>query len=104
MTGDSKDALRPPSRMCPDPRVPLLCMWHSQEPPFALFDGTARPKALMYFVQRHATHHFELPPNPHLTREQHAMWKVQVADLPPEKVKAAYDTLQHETGLPKEEL
>ena len=70
----------------------------------ALFDGKARPKELMYFVQRHASRSIELPPNPHLTRDQHVMWKVQVADLPQEKIEAAYETLQRETGLAKDEL
>ena len=34
---------------------------------------------------------YELPPNPHLTREQHALWKEQVAELAPHKVEAAYE-------------
>lgn len=76
----------------------------NKEPPFALYNGQARPKEMMYFLQRHATHSFELPPNPHLTREQHAMWKQQVADLPSEKVKAAYESLERETGLARDEL
>jgi hypothetical protein len=76
----------------------------AQEPPFVLFDGKVSPKNLMFFVQRHATHRFDLPPNPHLSRKQHAMWKEQVAGLPPDKVKAAYETLLRETGLTKDEL
>ena len=28
----------------------------------------------MYFLHRHATHAFVLPPNPHLTREQQLAW------------------------------
>ncbi|KAL3924967.1 MAG: hypothetical protein SGPRY_003764, partial [Prymnesium sp.] len=77
---------------------------HSKEPPFPHFDGNARPKDLMYFMQRHASHQFELPPNPHLTREQHALWKEQVAELPAEKMHAAYEILQKETGLERDEL
>ena len=64
----------------------------------------ARPKDIMYFAQQHATHAFELPPNPHLTREQHVMWKEQVGALPQEKVRAAYETLERETGLARDEL
>ena len=75
-----------------------------QEPPFALFDGKGRPKDMMYFLQKHATHRFELPPNPHLSREQHTMWKEQVAELPAEKVEAAYQSLERETGLARDEL
>ncbi|KAL1525168.1 hypothetical protein AB1Y20_020039 [Prymnesium parvum] len=75
-----------------------------KDPPFAQFDGNARPKEMMYFLQRHASHPFELPPNPHLTREQHAMWKDQVAGLPREKVESAYEKLQRETGLTRDEL
>lgn len=58
----------------------------------------------MYFMQRHASHQFELPPNPHLTREQHALWKEQVAELPAEKMHAAYEILRKETGLERDEL
>ena len=76
----------------------------AQEAPFSFFDGKARPKEMMYFLQRHATYAFELPPNPHLTREQHEMWKVQVAELPSEKVEAAYKSLEQETGLMRDEL
>ena len=72
--------------------------------PFSLFHGNARPKELLYFAQRHASFPFELPPNPHLTREQHTVWKEQVAQLPAEKVEKAYETLQRETGLLRDEL
>ena len=58
----------------------------------------------MYFLQRHATHAFSLPPNPHLSREQHAAWKVQVVDLPGDGADAAYQALERETGLPRDEL
>ena len=53
---------------------------------------------------QHATHRFELPPNPHLTREQQAAWIEQVAQLPAQKREAAFDALQRETGLGREEL
>lgn len=79
-------------------------MLFAQHPPFPMFDGEVKPKEMMYFLQRHATHRFALPPNPHLTREQHELWKAQVAHLPPEKVDAAYTALQRETGLPRDEL
>ena len=75
-----------------------------QEAPFSFFDGKVRPKEMMYFLQRHATSAFELPPNPHLSREQHELWKVQVAELPSEKVEAAYQSLERETGLARDEL
>ena len=75
-----------------------------KDPPLSLFDGDARPKELLYFAQRHASTRFELPPNPHLSREQHAAWKDQVGQLPPDKVKKAYDKLIEETGLRKDEL
>ena len=68
------------------------------------FDATAKPKELLYYAQQHATHRFELPPNPHLSREQHAAWKEQVEQLPPEKIERAYQTLYDETGLRKDEL
>ena len=75
-----------------------------KEPPHSLFHGVARPKELLYFAQAHATHRFALPPNPHLTREQHAAWKQQVAQLPKDKVEQAYAKLAHETGRAKDEL
>lgn len=75
-----------------------------KEPPLPLFDGNARPKELLYFAKRHASHAFELPPNPHLTREQHAAWKQQVGNLPSDKVERAYKTLHDETGLDKDEV
>ena len=62
------------------------------------------PQELLYFAQRHASFPFELPPNPHLTREQHAAWKEQVQELPAAKVEKAYQTLQEETGLQRDEL
>ena len=49
-----------------------------KEPPYSKFDGRAHPKELMYFLQRHATKAVDLPPNPHLTREQQEAWKEQV--------------------------
>ena len=74
-------------------------------PPFPFFrEDDARPKELLYFAQKHASTRFELPPNPHLTREQHAAWKEQVAQLPQEKVDKAYAKLREETGLTKDEL
>ena len=84
--------------------IVLMLPARRKEPPFALFDGDARPKELLYFAQRHASFPFELPPNPHLTREQHEAWKVQVEELPREKVDKAYATLQRETGLARDEL
>ena len=72
---------------------------------FTLRIGRARTKAeLLLFAQQHATHRFELPPNPHLTREQQAAWIEQVGELPVEKREAAFDSLQRETGLGREEL
>ena len=68
------------------------------------YDGTVKPKELLYFAKQHASLPFDLPPNPHLTREQHEAWKVQVKDLPEEKVEAAYERLQSETGLNRDEL
>ena len=73
-------------------------------PPFTLYHGTAKPKELLYFARAHASTSFELPPNPHLTREQHVAWKEQVAELPREKVEGAYERLQQETGLSRDEL
>lgn len=84
--------------------VVLMLPARRKDPPFALFHGTARPKELLYFAQAHASHRFELPPNPHLTREQHVAWKEQVQALPPEKVERAYQALQAETGLERDEL
>ena len=86
--------------------LPLVLMLPAKrkEAPFALFHGTARPKELLYFAQAHASFGFALPPNPHLTREQHAAWKEQVQELPAEKVAKAYATLQRETGLARDEL
>lgn len=75
-----------------------------KEPPFSLFHGEARPKELLYFAQQLASHRFELPPNPHLTREQHAAWKEQVSALPADKVAKAYAKLKDETGLEKDEV
>ena len=72
--------------------------------PFALFHGNARPKELLYFARAHASFAFDLPPNPHLTREQHAAWKEQVQQLPADKVEKAYATLKRETGLERDEL
>ena len=71
---------------------------------FTLRIGRARTKELLLFAQQHATHRFELPPNPHLTREQQAAWIEQVGELPVEKREAAFDSLQRETGLGREEL
>ena len=75
-----------------------------KQPPHSLFHGSARPKELLYFLQAHASYRFELPPNPHLTREQHTMWKEQVQQLPREKVERAYQRLFDETGLQRDEL
>ena len=73
-------------------------------PPFSLFHGEAKPKELLYFAQRHASFDFTLPPNPHLSREQHAAWKEQVQNLPAAKVEAAYLKLEKETGRARDEL
>ena len=75
-----------------------------KEPPYAIFRGTPRPKELMYFAASHASAPFALPPNPHLTREQHAAWKEQVGMLPRAKVDKAYTQLAKETGLARDEL
>lgn len=82
----------------------LMLPAENKEPPVPLFDGSARPKELLYFAQRHASHTFALPPNPHLTREQHDAWKEQVGRLPEDKVARAYQTLYEETGLLKDEV
>ena len=86
--------------------LPLLLMLPARrkEPPFSMFHGRARTKELLLFAQQHATHRFELPPNPHLTREQQAAWIEQVGELPAEKREAAFESLQRETGLGREEL
>jgi hypothetical protein len=86
--------------------LPLLLMLPARrkEPPFSLFHGRARTKEMLFFAQQHATHRFELPPNPHLTREQQAAWIEQVGALPAEKREAAFDLLQQETGLSRGEL
>ena len=86
--------------------LPLLLMLPARrkEPPFSLFHGRARTKEMLFFAQQHATHRFELPPNPHLTREQHDAWKEQVGRLPEGKVARAYQTLFEETGLLKDEV
>jgi hypothetical protein len=86
--------------------IPTVLMLPAKrkEPPFRLFHGDARPKELLYFAQAHASRRFELPPNPHLTREQHEAWKEQVEQLPPEKVAKAYEKLKEETGLEKDEV
>ena len=61
-----------PSHLKPVPLegLPIILMLPAKrkEAPFSLFHGTARPKELLYFAQRHASYPFELPPNPHLTR------------------------------------
>ena len=87
-------------------RCQLLRLFLPQllEPPFKLYDGQVKPKELLYFAKQYSSIPFELPPNPHLTREQHEAWKVQVKELPKEKVDAAYERLQKETGLSKDEL
>ena len=72
--------------------------------PFSLFHGTAKPKELLYFARQHASLPFELPPNPHLSREQHAAWKVQIKDLPEDKRERAYAALEKETGQTRDEL
>jgi hypothetical protein len=82
----------------------LMLPARRKEPPFALYSGDARPKELLYFVQKHASFAFELPPNPHLTREQHEAWKEQVGQLPAEKAQRAFEKLQRETGLERDEL
>lgn len=86
--------------------IPTVLMLPAKrkEPPFRFFHGEARPKELLYFAQAQASRRFELPPNPHLTREQHEAWKEQVAELPPEKVAKAYAKLKAETGLDKDEV
>jgi hypothetical protein len=82
----------------------LMLPARRKEPPFALYSGDARPKELLYFVQKHASFAFELPPNPHLTREQHEAWTEQVGQLPAEKAQRAFEKLQRETGLERDEL
>ena len=86
--------------------LPLLLMLPARrkEPPFSLFHGRARTKEMLFFAQQHATHRFELPPNPHLTREQQDAWVEQVGAMAAEKREAAFDTLQQETGLSRAEL
>ena len=86
--------------------LPLLLMLPARrkEPPFSMFHGRARTKELLFFTQQHATHRFELPPNPHLTREQQAAWIEQVGAMPAVKREAAFDSLQRETGLGRAEL
>ena len=86
--------------------LPIILMLPAKkkEPPFKLYDGQVKPKELLYFAKQYSSIPFELPPNPHLTREQHEAWKVQVKELPKEKVDAAYERLQKETGLSKDEL
>ena len=86
--------------------LPILLMLPAKrkDAPFTLYHGTAKTKPVLYFAQKHASFAFDLPPNPHLTREQHAAWKEQVAELPKEKVDAAYAELFRETGLTKDEL
>ena len=54
--------------------------------------------------QAHASYPFDLPPNPHLTRDQHEAWKEQVQELPQEKIDKAWETLQRETGKTRDEL
>ena len=83
----------------------LMLPARRKEPPFAFYDGRAHAKHLLLFAQKHASRPFALPPNPHLTRDEHEAWKEQVADnLPPEKAEAAYEALQQETGLGRGEL
>ena len=86
--------------------LPLLLMLPARrkEPPFRLFHGRAKTKELLYFAREHATHRFELPPNPHLSREQQDAWVEQVGAMATEKREAAFDTLQQETGLSRAEL
>ncbi|KAJ1622264.1 hypothetical protein T492DRAFT_885517 [Pavlovales sp. CCMP2436] len=55
-----------------------------------------KPKRLLYFLQHHASHRFELPENPHLDREQNVMWHEQVAQLPEERRQRAIEGLQQE--------
>ena len=70
----------------------------------SLYHGRARTKELLFFARDHATHAFQLPPNPHLTREQQVAWIEQVGALSEAKREAAYETLQRETGLSRKEL
>ena len=75
-----------------------------KEPPWEYFRGTSRPSELMYFLARHATNRITLPPNPHLNREEHAMWKEQVEQLPADRRDAEWRRVERETGLTKDEV
>ena len=97
-------ALRAVASQMMDLPTILMLPARRKDPPFSLYHGEARPKELLYFAQRHASLRFELPPNPHLTREQHAAWKAQVGDLPKDKMDNAYRKLKQETGLDKDEV
>jgi hypothetical protein len=68
-----------------------------KRPPFKLFEGELKPRRLLYFAQRHATHRFELPENPHLTREQNVLWHEQVNELADERRQKALESLQPDT-------
>ena len=82
----------------------LLLRAHSCLPRLGCDPRACGTQPVLYFARQHASFAFELPPNPHLTREQHAAWKEQVEGLPQEKVDAAYEELYRETGLTKDEL
>ncbi len=64
-------------RSVPLHALPALLMLpaRAKDPPLPLFSGPAKPPDLMRFVATHAHAPMVLPPNPHLSREQHAEWK-----------------------------
>ncbi|KAG8460335.1 hypothetical protein KFE25_011826 [Diacronema lutheri] len=85
----------PPSLPVPLHGLPIVLMLPAadKQPPFRFLEGEMKPKRLLYFAQHHATHRFELPENPHLDREQNAMWHEQVGALPDERRARALESL-----------
>lgn len=85
----------PPSMPIDLGSLPIVAMLPADDkgPPYRLLSGDMKPKRLLYFAQRHASRPFELPENPHLDREQNAMWHEQVGELPEERRRHALETL-----------
>ena len=84
--------------------IVLLLPARNKKPPWQIFTGKAAAYELMYFVARHANSKIALPPNPHLNRDEHQQWKVQIARLPSQRREIALARVQRDSGLSKEEL
>ena len=52
----------------------------SKGPPYRYYSGKGKAQHLMWFAQQHASYKFELPDEPHLTREQAKLKEKQLAE------------------------